>query len=197
MVLFESGVSAFEREEDFTAEGAESEEQNRSSVGVLSMQDRKDLKRIFGFLREANSIVADAQPEFARQALQFPYISVTGLGEPMQRREDAHGRVAVESSHIGSGRFRPVDLSHVAYFSCCLKLFGVRPKSESTSSCEMEFPPDRSNQAFESRTFAFSSSLSGSSSIGAFAIARETGSKMASSNTTTALSCVGASRSIS
>src|SRR5881296_2900323 len=61
----------------------------------------------------------------------------------------------------------------------------------------MPWPPCCSNQALDSATAWRSCSLSGSSSTGALAIARETGSSMASSRPTTALTWRGAKRSIS
>jgi hypothetical protein len=69
------------------------------------MQHGMDAKRIVCFLRESHPIVADTQAEFTGLTLQFPHISLTGLGEAMQRCENAHGRIAVEPSHVRAGRF--------------------------------------------------------------------------------------------
>ena len=51
---------------------------------------------------EADSVVADPQTQLASFSLKPLNIAIAGASEAIQRREYAHGRLAVDTSHIGA-----------------------------------------------------------------------------------------------
>src|SRR6266699_2063016 len=69
-----------------------------SAIGVLAMTDGMNVQSVVGFFGEANSVIADAEAQFA--------------GLSLERGEDAHGGVTVEPPDISAGAFGPGDFLH-------------------------------------------------------------------------------------
>ena len=111
----------------------------------------------------------------------------------MQGGEDTHCGRFVESTDVSAGELSPYDSFHVDFMKRSSSS-GVMPRSAKTCSCGIGLLCFSHSLA---SLKAFSSLGSrGSSSVGALAIARETGSSILSSNPTTAEACLGASLSI-
>jgi hypothetical protein len=91
------------------------------------MQNGLNMERLVSVLCEAHAIVANAQAKLSRLTLQFPDIAFAGFRETMQCRENSHGSVALQLSHICAGRFRPCDLSHVLFLDI-FKVVRCEPK---------------------------------------------------------------------
>ncbi len=62
------------------------------------MTDGMNVQSVVGFFGEANSVIADAEAQFA--------------GLSLERGEDAHGGVTVEPPDISAGAFGPGDFLH-------------------------------------------------------------------------------------
>src|SRR5271165_4552285 len=144
-----------------------------------------DAQNVLGFLGETDAIVAHSKTQFTRCSLQLLYVALAALGETKKRSEDAHGGLPVQGADVGPGALGPEDFFH-AYSFGLIELLRVNPNSARSSSLDIPCPPCRSNQALDSATAWRSCSLSGSSSAEALAMARETGSSIASSSPTTA-----------
>ena len=71
-----------------------------------------DAQGVFRFFGEANAVVANAEAQLARLSLELFDVAFASLSETMERREDAHGSVAVETADIGSGALGPDDFLH-------------------------------------------------------------------------------------
>ena len=65
-----------------------------------------------GFFGEANSVIADAEAQFAALSLELLDIVLACLGETKERGEDAHGGVTVEPPDVSAGPFGPGDFPH-------------------------------------------------------------------------------------
>ena len=49
---------------------------------------------------ETHAVVADAQAQLAGLSLEFLHIAFAGLGEAVQRGEDAHGSLAIDTANV-------------------------------------------------------------------------------------------------
>ena len=163
-------------------------------ICFATMSNCKDAQGAIRLFDEAHPIVADAQPQIRFYTLQSPNIACAGFGELLECGEDAHGGGSIQPAERRNVPLRTrVCVARSGYRS--FSSSGFTLNSERTSSCAM--PAGFCvNQRFDRSTASRSASLWGSSSAGAFAIARETGSVMASSMPTTAESCRGPSRSM-
>src|SRR5437867_12885209 len=92
--------------------GGQTGEGGTSAVGFLAMTDRMDVQGTGRFFGEADAVVADAETQLGGLPLELFDIALVGLGEAMERLEDAPGGVAVETADIGTGAFRPGDFLH-------------------------------------------------------------------------------------
>src|SRR5260370_27707120 len=111
----------------------------------------------------------------------------------MQGSKNTHCGRFVEATDVSPGELSPYDSPHVDFMKRSSSS-GVIPSSAMTCSCGIGL------LCFTDSLAAFKSlsclGSRGSLSIGALAIARETGSSIISSNPTTAEACLGASFSI-
>lgn len=64
------------------------------------MQDGVNVNSAGRVFDEADSVVADPQTQLASFSLKPLNIAIAGASEAIQRREYAHGRLAVDTSHI-------------------------------------------------------------------------------------------------
>ena len=83
-----------------------------SAVGFLAMADGMNAEGVVGFFGKADAVVTDAKAQLAGLSLELLDVAFASLGEAMERGEDAHGRVAVETADIGAGAFGPGDFLH-------------------------------------------------------------------------------------
>src|SRR2546429_115432 len=157
------------------------------------MKDTANLDGVGSGADEEKPVVADAKSEFFH-SLECLYVALARIREAMQGGENAHGGGLVQPADIGLGRFSPDDALHVGSLKRSISSW-VIPSSARTCSWGI---PGLCFSHCRASAIAFSSSaVSGSSSTGALAMARETGSSMASSRPTTAVTWRGARRSIS
>src|SRR5205807_6650405 len=141
---------------------------------------------------EEEPVVTDAEPEFF-SSLACLYVAFAGIRKAVQGGENAHGGGLVQAADIGLSRFRPDDALHFGFLKRSISSW-VIPSSANTCSCGIPWLCLNHSRA---RSSAFASSgVIGSSSMGALAMARETGSSMGSSKPTTEEGCGGGSRSI-
>src|SRR5947209_16944058 len=82
--------------------GGQTGEGGASAVGFLAMTDTMDAQGTGRFFGEADAVVADAETQLGGLPLELFDIALVGLGEAMERFEDAHGGVAVETADIGT-----------------------------------------------------------------------------------------------
>jgi len=76
------------------------------------MTDGMNVQSVVGFFGEANSVIADAEAQFAGLSLELLDIALACLGETKERGEDAHGGVTVEPPDVSAGAFGPGDSPH-------------------------------------------------------------------------------------
>lgn len=72
----------------------------RSAVGFAAVEDGVDAKRVGMLFGEAHAVVADAQAQFAGLSLEFLHIAFAGLSEAVQRGEDAHSGLAIDTANV-------------------------------------------------------------------------------------------------
>jgi hypothetical protein len=71
-----------------------------------------DAEGVVGFFSEAEAVIADAEAQLSGLSLKLLDVALAGLGEAMERGEDAHGGVAVETADVGAGTLGPGDFLH-------------------------------------------------------------------------------------
>jgi len=154
-----------------------------------------DINRAIGRERKPHPVISDSQPQFPGLTLQGFYVAFASFGKPQECGKDAHGCSSIQATDVQACRFRPEDDRHRQRFRLAA-LLDRRLNSATTFSWGIPRPARWLNHSFDSATERRSDSVSGSSSTGAFATARETGSRSASSIPTTAETWLGAKRSI-
>jgi len=153
------------------------------------------VQRVTGFFSEADAVIADPKPHIAGIALEFLDVAFACFSKSVESRQDAHSLIAVDTTNIGTGRRSKDDLLHSG--SLQRRSSVERPNSARISSWGMPWPGCSAIHAFDAATALRSCSVSSSSSMGAFAIARDTGSSIVSISPIMAETWLGASRSIS
>jgi hypothetical protein len=110
-----------------------------------------DVEGVRRFFREANAVVADAEPQLAGVALQLLDVALARLREAVESREDAHCRIAVDLADISACR-KGKDNSLHAGFRQRLRSSPEWPNSARMSSWGMPSPGCCAIQAFEAAT---------------------------------------------
>jgi hypothetical protein len=70
------------------------------AVGLAAMEDGVEAESVGMLFGEAHAVFADAQARFAGLSLQFLHIAFAGLGEAVQRGEDAHTGLAIDTANV-------------------------------------------------------------------------------------------------
>ena len=76
------------------------------------MTNGMDAERVRGVFGEAQAAVADTQAQFAGFSLKLLDIAFARLGETVERIEDTHGHLAVQTADVRASALRPDDFFH-------------------------------------------------------------------------------------
>ena len=135
------------------------------------MEDAADFDGVSRSDKE-EPVIGDAEAEFIA-SLKRLHVTLARLSEALQGGKDTHGGGLIEAADIGLGRLGPDNPLHRALLQRSIS-FWVIPSSANT--CSLGMPSLCFRHSQDSSSALISSAVSGSSSTGAWAMARATGS---------------------